>query len=606
MGNKRHRINKRKVPKFKGNQFVKIPSCEEVADRAESNTYRVPLRPRPVLPEVGDRNNSADSRPFEDEESDLNVIFYFPLLKKMFAEFSRCQEEGCNSQLTLNIDSSEKEGLCQSIVVICSVCGFSKSFNTSRKQSNLTRSKAGKTYYDVNLRTVLAMREIGKGYEGLSKFCTVMNMLPPMSKVSYDNCVDEIHWAYELEKDVSLQKVALSVHDETKVPPTDISQCTVSLDGSWQTRGFSSINGVVTCMYGNKCIDYDIRSKHCKGCARWRQQDKKKAEYVEWKSKHVCPANHSGSSSSMEAAGALNIFKRSVGKYNLQYVNYLGDGDSSSFAAVQEAQPYGPDIIINKLECIGHIQKRIGSRLRDLKIKYKGQKLTDGKFISGKGRLTDAAINKLQNYFGIAVRENLDSIYSMKKCILASLFHNSSIEDDRRHRFCPRSKDSWCSWQKEKAEGKQPTFKPKLGIPPAICDIALPIYRDLTDDSILQRCLHGKTQNANEALHGLIWQRCPKSIYCGRKTLEVGVASAVCTMNDGQVSIKYVLERMNLKPGAQLEQGFINSSKKRSRQSTMRSSEKAKRRRKELRAIKKGWADAEKELEGATYRAGSF
>ena len=84
------------------------------------------------------------------------------------------------------------------------------------------------------------------------------------------------------------------------------------------------------------------------------------------------------------------------------------------------------------------------------------------------------------------------------------------------------------------------------------------------------------------------------------------MASAVCTIIDGQVSMKYVLERMNLKPGAQLEQGFVMSSSERARQSTRRSSEKAKRRRKELRASRKGWADAEKELESGTYRAGRF
>ena len=93
------------------------------------------------------------------------------------------------------------------------------------------------------------MREIGKGYEGKSRSCTVMNMPAPMSKTSFDNCVDEIHWAFELEKEVLLQKVALSVHDDTKIPSTDISRCTVSLDGSWQTRGYNSINGIVTCMY---------------------------------------------------------------------------------------------------------------------------------------------------------------------------------------------------------------------------------------------------------------------------------------------------------------------------------------------------------------------
>ena len=84
------------------------------------------------------------------------------------------------------------------------------------------------------------------------------------------------------------------------------------------------------------------------------------------------------------------------------------------------------------------------------------------------------------------------------------------------------------------------------------------------------------------------------------------MASAVCTINDGLVSMKHVLERMNLKPGAQLEQGVLKSSSKRARQSTRRSSEKAKRRRKELRASRKGWADAEKESESGTYRAGSF
>ncbi len=48
-----------------------------------------------------------------------------------------------------------------------------------------------------------------------------MNMPAQMSQTSYNNCVDEIHWAYQLEKDVSMQKVALSVHEDTKVPSTE-------------------------------------------------------------------------------------------------------------------------------------------------------------------------------------------------------------------------------------------------------------------------------------------------------------------------------------------------------------------------------------------------
>ena len=47
-----------------------------------------------------------------------------------------------------------------------------------------------------------------------------------------------------------------------------------------------------------------------------------------------------------------------------------------------------------KLECLGHIQKRLGTRLRKLKTTNKSA-LLDGTPIGGKGQLTDKTINKL-------------------------------------------------------------------------------------------------------------------------------------------------------------------------------------------------------------------
>ena len=157
--------------------------------------------------------------------------------------------------------------------------------------------------------------------------------------------------------------------------------------------------------------------------------------------------------------------------------------------------------MVFKASHVKTIQKRVGSRLRQLKMDWKGKKLSDGKNIGGRGRLTDAATNKLQNYFGIAIRTNTDSIYAMKKSIYASLFHNSELDPEKRHQFCPRTITSWCKWQKEKAEEKEPKFESKLDLPLAIHQFVLPIYKDLTSDKLLSRCLHGKTQNANEALH---------------------------------------------------------------------------------------------------------
>ena len=74
--------------------------------------------------------------------------------------------------------------------------------------------------------------------------------------------------------------------------------------------------------------------------------------------------------------------------------------------------------------------------------------------------------------------------------------------------------------------------KPKLDIPVAIHEKILPIFKDLAKHDLLEKCLHGKTQNVNQSLNGLIWQRCPKTIFSGRKIVEIA-ASAVIHFNDG-------------------------------------------------------------------------
>lgn len=61
-----------------------------------------------------------------------------------------------------------------------------------------------------------------------------------------------------------------------------------------------------------------------------------------------------------------HMFQRSEEKYDVKYVNYIGDGDSKTFPAIVDSNPY-PGITITKKECIGHVQKRMGTRLRNLK-----------------------------------------------------------------------------------------------------------------------------------------------------------------------------------------------------------------------------------------------
>ena len=71
-------------------------------------------------------------------------------------------------------------------------------------------------------------------------------------------------------------------------------------------------------------------------------------------------ANYEGSAPMMEVVGANRIFERSITTCKLRYIKYFGDGDSKAYFEVKDT--YKPDRV-NKYECVGHYQKRLGTRL---------------------------------------------------------------------------------------------------------------------------------------------------------------------------------------------------------------------------------------------------
>lgn len=73
----------------------------------------------------------------------------------------------------------------------------------------------------------------------------------------------------------------------------------------------------------------------------------------------------------------------------MRYTTLLGDGDSKEFDSVNEMKPYGEDLEIKKIECVGHVEKRMGMRLRNLRQNLKGTLLSDGKPLHDKGRQTN-------------------------------------------------------------------------------------------------------------------------------------------------------------------------------------------------------------------------
>ena len=139
---------------------------------------------------------------------------------------------------------------------------------------------------------------------------------------------------------------------------------------------------------------------------------------------------------------------------------------------------------------------------------FKGKKLSNGKPLTGKSRLTLKTIDTLQNYYGLAIRENTHSLVDMVNAVLAAFYHVASTDEKPMHTLCPVGEDSWCGWQRDST-----TYKHKHGLPEAIVELLEPIFEELSKPDLLARCLHGKTQNPNECLNKVIWSRCPKEIW---------------------------------------------------------------------------------------------
>ena len=80
----------------------------------------------------------------------------------------------------------------------------------------------------------------------------------------------------------------------------------------------------------------------------------------------------------MEPQGAGRIFQCSKATHNVPYAKLYGDGDSKTHQVVKHV--YQEDNIeVVKQECIGHVQKRVGTTAL--------RKLKEDPGIGGKGKL---------------------------------------------------------------------------------------------------------------------------------------------------------------------------------------------------------------------------
>ena len=373
------------------------------------------------------------------------------------------------------------------------------------------------------------MRLLGIAREGVNVFCGLMDLCQGLAKSTYDKIVQHCHSASASMFETMSKKAVKEEREKNAEKGRTETHLKVSGDGSWKKRGFTSLYGVTTLIGYYSVV---VKSAYCHACTI-KTKELDDDAFEEWYENHkeTCYSNHEGSSGKMEVDSIIEMFLRSDEKFGVKYMNYIGDGDSKTFAGILKVNPYG-DCLVTKNECVGHVQKRMSTRLRNIRKKEK---------LGGKNRLTEAVIKKLTVYYGLAIRRNVESVKEMKKAIISTLDHYCSTDESPRHENCPSGADSWCEWRRVEAMDELDCFKHGARIINENIEKHIrPIYENLLNDELLERCLGGHTQNPNESFNATVWRMAPKHLNSGHKIVEIAAYMAAGIFNEGYTAVQNV------------------------------------------------------------------
>ena len=218
--------------------------------------------------------------------------------------------------------------------------------------------------------------------------------------------------------------------------------------------------------------------------------------------------------------------------------------------------------------------------------------------MEGRGRLSDNVIDKMQKYYGRAIRENSGDLDKMKTSIWAIYYHmikdeSSSLEE--QHKLCAKGEDTWCKFWKDQASNKEDNRLPSVFI-----EELKPIFTRLTNDELLKRCLKGETQNRNESVNGQLWSRCPKSKFCGKRRVVIAVCETVGVFNTGAANKANLMNSCGISHGRNMLKALRKEDKERIVFASHKVSSKYRKRRQEIRSKRKSKADK------LSYQAGAF
>ncbi len=116
----------------------------------------------------------------------------------------------CSSPLTVTEESNSRRGLVSKLSISCSVCGKSSAITDPYSKKDL----------EVNSKSVIAMRVVGKGRGALETFSGLMGMLPPISQPAYSSHNKKLLDVFLKEKEASCSAAVAELRKD--IPEDDI------------------------------------------------------------------------------------------------------------------------------------------------------------------------------------------------------------------------------------------------------------------------------------------------------------------------------------------------------------------------------------------------
>lgn len=504
--------------------------------------------PAPAEKVVERRRETLSKLPTPSKDSGEVSDEYLIMSKsKLNQLIQKCSCSSCGGKLYINFENIN--GFATDIKLCCCNCPVSHTTTSSPRLDGKKNAP-----FDINRRMAVAVSKIGKGHAAMQMFAGFLNM-NSLSSRSFTQHVKQLKFASQKTVQTDLEKVRILVKKAyVDVPADEPIDISVSFDATWQKRGHTSnfSAGCVIDMLTGYVLDYEVLSKVCEFCnVMGNNMGWDSPEFLIWNEGHApyCDANYKGSSGGMEVEIATILWKRSV-DYGLRYTTLLADGDAKTFSHLKLLNIYGDGVTLEKEECINHVGKRMYTALDKLVSTEKKQGITLG----GKkyGQLTQPKIKRITKYYRNAIKYNT-TLDAMKTSIYAILCHCGSTDKKHNHKKCPQGEKSWCFFNKALAQGKKPISHKKglsTALTPHIIEKMMPTFQRLASDNLLKRCTKGKTQNANESIHQMIWAKCPKTIKASKQRVDMAASDAVMEFNRGlAASVSQMQKDVKLRQG---------------------------------------------------------